>query len=151
MDVRNRQKRESGCGISLPGNREKRERNVMRWTAEELEAMRLADAEIDADFARGYDKERVKTNNRRYYERHKAKINAHSKAYYWAHREEGIEYRRAYNAAHKAENAARCARYYAEHKEEIAEYRRRWYQEHREEILARSKKARDEAKKGKTE
>lgn len=97
------------------------------FTKEELEAMRLADEEIDREFEeteeeireaelrdgnlhaeRSRDKwERIRERRRAYYQRNKERLTAQSRAYY---------------QSHKAEHAARKKAYYEQHK---GEYRQR--------------------------
>ena len=112
----------------------------MPFTAEELEAMRLADEEIEREFEESYSAQyadaeiskwlddlavndaldRKQLHNKRYrrayYEAHKDEIAAYQRAYYEAHKDEAVAYRRAYYEAHKDEIAAYQRAYQREYR-----------------------------------
>ena len=121
----------------------------MPFTQEELEAMRLADEEIDREFAERYVADQVDKEISAWLDElaylesldHKAaakfkRQKKYSAAYYAEHKEEIAAYQAAYYAEHKEEIAAYQAAYRAEHKEEIAAYQAAYYAEHKEEIAA---------------
>ena len=105
-------------------NKEVRE---LAFTPEELEAMRLADEEIEREFSLSVDdiaasneldrfalydrkseKERkVAAQNKAYYEANKDKIAEYQKAYRKANKDEVLEYQKAYREANKDRIAAR--------------------------------------------
>lgn len=122
------------------------------WTPEELEAMRLADAEIEAEFDDGSyyisdlehraldaeldelaqiedlsRKERVLRDRRR----------AYKKAYNSAHKEERRAYNQEYRQKHTPEVMAYRVQYYLDNREWIIQARHRYYQENREKVLAK--------------
>ena len=102
----------------------------MPFTAAELEAMRIADAEIERDFNPGYAhsaehkeidrwlddqakidtldnqtrsrKRKLPARNKAYYEVHKDEIAARNKAYREAHKDELAAYQKAYREAKKS-------------------------------------------------
>ena len=100
----------------------------MAFTPAELEAMRLADEEIDREFAERYVADQVDKEISRWIDElaylesldHKAAANFKRQKKYQA----------AYRAEHKEEIAAKKAAYYAEHKEEIAAKKAAYYAEH---------------------
>ena len=122
----------------------------MAFTPAELEAMRLADEEIDREFAERYVADQVDKEISRWIDElaylesldHKAaakfkRQKKYQAAYYAEHKEEIAAYQAAYYAEHKEEIAAYQAAYRAEHKEEIAAYQAAYYAEHKEEIAAK--------------
>ncbi len=133
----------------------------MPFTAEELEAMRLADEEIEREFEESYSAQYAdaeiskwldelavndtldhkqlhnKRYQRAYYEEHKEEIAAKMRAYYEAHRDEIAARKRAYYEAHRDEIAARKRAYYEAHRDEIAAKMRAYYEAHRDEIAAK--------------
>ena len=103
----------------------------------ELEAMRLADEEIDREFEEKYIYDRTNAEIDKWLDKlavmdaldhRQAKAKARQAAYRAEHKDEIAAYQAAYRAEHKDEIAA----YYAEHKDEIAAYRA----EHKDEIAA---------------
>ena len=98
----------------------------MGFTKEELEAMRLADEEIEREFSLSVDdiadsneldraalydrkseKERkVAAQRKAYYEANKDKIAEYQKAYYEANKDKVLEYNKAYRKANKDKLAA---------------------------------------------
>lgn len=102
----------------------------MPFTPEELEAMRLADEEIEREFEESYSAQYAdaeiskwlddlavndaldhkqlhnKRRRRAYREAHRDEVAAYQRAYYEAHRDEIADYQRAYYEAHKDEAAA---------------------------------------------
>lgn len=95
---------------------------MTKWTLEELEAIRLADKEINREAQRNGAAQK-KTYRPEYYRANKDRIAAQRAAYY---------------RTHKEEHAARCAAYYASHREEISAYKAEYYKAHRDEINSRS-------------
>ena len=107
----------------------------MPFTAEELEAMRIADEEIEREFEESYSAQYAdaeiskwlddlavndaldheQLHNKRYW-----------RAYYEAHKDEAAAYQRAYYEAHKDEIAAYQRAYREAHKDEIAAYQREY-------------------------
>ena len=120
----------------------------MPFTAEELEAMRLADEEIEREFEESYsaqyadaeiskwlDEQAIndtldhkqlhkKRQQRAYREEHKDEIAAQQRAYREKHKDEIAAQQRAYREEHKDEIAAKKRAYYEEHKDEIAAQQR---------------------------
>ena len=101
----------------------------MPFTAEELEAMRLADEEIereyevsstDAEISKWLDE--LAINDRLDHKQ------LHNK-----------RYKRAYREEHKDEIAAKKRAYREEHKDEIAAQQRAYYEEHKDEIAAKKR------------
>ena len=86
------------------------------WTTEELEEMRRADAEIEADFVLSHD-EIVAAR-----ERDRAALGRHGLA----------AYQRAYREANKEQVAAKKRAYYEAHKEQVAAYQRAYYEARRQ-------------------
>lgn len=133
----------------------------MAFTQEELEAMRQADAEIEADFVltdaereEGRLRDRASTEHLRTPQELK-RLQYH-RDYYQRNRERIRERQKAYNLEHKEEIQQQKARYYAEHKEAIrAEIRdrhranpekrrardRAYYQANREAVLAKNRES----------
>ena len=133
----------------------------MAFTPEELEAMRLADEEIDREFEENcvidradralsasldelaflesLDHKAAATRNakKKWYAEHREEILAKQAAYRAEHREEIAARNAAYYAEHREELAAYYAAYRAEHREKIAAQQAAYYAEHREEILAK--------------
>ena len=106
----------------------------MPFTPEELEAMRLADEEIDREFAERYVADQVDKEISRWIDELAYLESLDHKAAAKFKRQK--KYGAAYRAEHKEEIAAYQAAYYAEHKEEIAAYKAAYYAEHKEEIAA---------------
>ena len=111
------------------------------WTAEELEAMRLADEEIERTFVVANKDERALSAALDRHAKHElllteqpekaAKDCSRSLAYYYAHREERLAYKKKWRQEHKAE---------------IRTYNRAWHQAHREERLAQMRTYQNERK-----
>ena len=138
----------------------------MSFTTEELEAMRLADEEIDREYEVSstdteisnwldelaindtLDHKQIhnKRRQRAYYEAHKDEIAASRRAYYEAHKDEAAAYQRAYREAHKDEIAASRRAYYEAHKDEIAASRRAYREAHKDEAAAYRRAYRARAK-----
>ena len=106
----------------------------MAFTPAELEAMRLADEEIDREFAERYVADQVDKEISRWIDE-LAYLESldHKEAAKFKRQK---KYSAAYRAEHKEEIAAYQAAYYAEHKEEIAAYQAAYRAEHKEEIAA---------------
>ena len=135
----------------------------MPFTAEELEAMRLADEEIEREFEESYsaqyadaeiskwlDEQAIndtldhkqlhkKRQQRAYREEHKDEIAAQQRAYREEHKDEIAAQQRAYYEEHKDEIAAQQRAYREEHKDEIAAKKRAYYEEHKDEIAAQQR------------
>ena len=92
----------------------------MPFTQEELEAMRLADEEIDREFAERYVADQVDKEISAWLDELAYLESLDHKAAAKFKRQK--KYSAAYYAEHKEEIAAYQAAYYAEHKEEIAAY-----------------------------
>ena len=114
------------------------------FTAAELEELRRADAEIDAEFcqtaeeikqSRARDKVAKRLNMDpqqlgKWRKRHK---------YYEAHRDKELEYQRARYAANRDKERERCAAYREANKEYVAEYNRAYREANREKLAARQR------------
>ena len=107
----------------------------MAFTPAELEAMRLADEEIDREFAERYVADQVDKEISRWIDELAYLESLDHKAAAKFKRQK--KYQAAYYAEHKEEIAAKKAAYYAEHKEEIAAKKAASYAEHKEEIAAK--------------
>ena len=97
------------------------------WTAEELEAMRLADEEIEAEFrltnddlafsremdreamdmAKDHRERRIAAQKKAYREANREKVAAQKKAYYEANREKHKAYMREYRKRKRAQQDGR--------------------------------------------
>lgn len=77
------------------------------WTAEELEAMRLADEEIEAEFRLTNDdlafSREIAAQQKAYREANREKVAAQQKAYYEANREKHKAYMREYRKRKRAQ------------------------------------------------
>ena len=100
----------------------------MAFTPAELEAMRLADEEIDREFAERYVADQVDKEISRWIDELAYLESLDHKAAAKFKRQK--KYSAAYRAEHKEEIAAKQAAYRAEHKEEIAAYQAAYYAEH---------------------
>ena len=105
----------------------------MPFTAAELEAMRLADEEIEREFEESCSAQYADAEISKWLDElavndtldHKQLHNKrHRRAYYEAHKDEIAAYQRAYREAHKDEAAAYQRAYYEAHKDEAAAYQR---------------------------
>ena len=108
----------------------------MPFTAAELEAMRLADEEIEREYeANTADTEisnwldELAINDR--LDHRKLHNKRYRRAYREEHKDEIRAYQRAYQEEHKAEIAAKKRTYREEHKDEIRAYQRAYREEHR--------------------
>ena len=113
----------------------------MPFTPEELEAMRLADEEIDREFEERYVADQVDKEISAWLDELAYLESLDHKAAAKFKRQK--KYGAAYRAEHKEEIAAKQAAYRAEHKEEIAAYQAAYYAEHKEEIAAKKAAYRD--------
>lgn len=131
----------------------------MPFTPQELEAMRAADAEIEATFcmtqediqlSRELDREArldslppekrkraIQAMKAR--EREKERFAQRDAAYYRSHKEQKLQKRRDYKEQHKDQISASQKSWYQRHREEILEARRVKYQQNREEILKKQR------------
>ena len=107
----------------------------MAFTPAELEAMRLADEEIDREFAERYVADQVDKEISAWLDELAYLESLDHKAAAKFKRQK--KYSAAYRAEHKEEIAAKKAAYRAEHKEEIAAYQAAYRAEHKEEIAAK--------------
>ena len=128
----------------------------MPFTTEELEAMRLADAEIEREFEESCSAQYADAEISKWLDElaindrldHKQLHNKrHQRAYYEAHKDEIAASRRAYREAHKDEIAASRRAYYEAHKDEAATYQRAYREAHKDEIAAQKRAYRARAKK----
>ena len=108
----------------------------MPFTAEELEAMRIADEEIDREYeVSSTDTEISKWLDELAINDRLDHKQLHNKRYQRAYREEHKDkiaaQQRAYREAHKGEIRACQRAYYEEHKDEIRAYQRAYREEHR--------------------
>lgn len=101
----------------------------MDFTKEELEAMRLADEEIEREFSLSVDDiaasnelERAALHDRK--SEKERKIAAQNKAYREANKDKIAEYQKAYREANKDKIAARRKAYYEANKDKIAARRK---------------------------
>lgn len=114
-----------------------------QWTQEEIEAMRLADAEIEAEFrmtldeieeSRERDTEALdgqldfrdlhrqlynRSYNKRYYEKNREKLNCRCRAYHAANRERENRRSEAWREANRDYSKTYQRAYYQEHQEDI--------------------------------
>ena len=124
------------------------------FTAEELEEMRRADEEIEANFrltnedirrSRELDKnakfarksnkqQKIAENQRAYYEANREKIAENKRAYYEANREKIAENQRAYYEANREKIAENQRAYREANREKIAENKRAYREANREKI-----------------
>ena len=116
----------------------------MGFTKEELEAMRLADEEIerefylsDDDIAASNELDRAALYDRK--SEKERKVAAQNKAYYEANKDRIAEYQKAYRKANKDKVAARRKAYYEANKDKIAEYQKAYYEANKDKIAARRK------------
>ena len=122
-------------------NKEVRE---LAFTPEELEAMRLADEEIEREFSLSVD-DIVASNGldrSSLYDRKcekERKVAAQNKAYRKANKDRIAEYQKAYRKANKDKVAARRKAYYEANKDKIAEYQKAYYEANKDKIAARRK------------
>ena len=93
----------------------------MPFTAEELEAMRIADEEIEREFEESYSAQYADAEISKWLDDLAVNDALDHK------RLHNKRYRRAYREAHKDEIAAYRRAYYEAHKDEIAAYRRAYY------------------------
>lgn|GEM_PF-5257802 len=129
------------------------------WTAEELEEMRRADAEIDADFclndaagnledARA-EKPRTISQKlkalyaKRYYERNKEKVAEYHKKWRAANREKVAAYRRAYYKRNREKSAASGKAYRAANRERLKKAQKEWREANRAKYAESQKRIRD--------
>ena len=130
------------------------------FTAQELEEIRRADAEIDAkppspaDIRASEKRDKVfrrlnaqSESRRRYNTRHKAKISERCRRYYQANKARITEYNRQYYHNHRAERVEYKRQYYQDNKPAFAARSRRYYAANRAKILERRRLKRLEAKK----
>lgn len=122
------------------------------FSPEELEAMRRADAEIEAEFDGLTDEERRAADLRDADALHDKGRSAddrrreRQRARYLKKREEILAQGRAYRAAHREQNLATQAAYREAHREELRVKELAYYHAHRDEINARRRAKRKEAK-----
>lgn len=122
------------------------------FSPEELEELRRADAEIEADFTDLTDEELTAADRRDLQalrdqggssdDRRRARYRAR----YILKREEIRAQNQAYREAHHEQCLATQARYRAAHREELREKELAYYYAHRDEINARRRAKRKEAK-----
>lgn len=121
------------------------------FTPEELEEMRRADEEIeaqeltlaelmsadkrDAEALRAREDNRVK-RRREYKAKNRERIAEQNRAYYLQNREAKLEYQRTYNAEHREEIAARKKAWYQKNRERADERHRLYRERKRQERLA---------------
>ena len=116
----------------------------MPFTPEELEAMRLADEEIEREFEERYVADQVDKEISAWLDElaylesldHKAaakfkRQKKYSAAYYAEHKEEIAAYQAAYRAEHKEEIAAYQAAYRAERREKYNAYMREYMRDYK--------------------
>ena len=102
------------------------------FTPEELEDLRRADEEIEAEFVMTHEeRQEIKKRDKKPRKVSEATLErnrARSRAYYWAHREAMLAQQKAYYAANREDllpvRRARQRIYDAEHREEINAKRR---------------------------
>lgn len=134
------------------------------FTAAELEELRRADAEIDAEFvqtaeeiasAEKRDAEALKANKklyakrerqRQYQQKNKDILAAKAKAYQQKNKERIAARKHAHYLAHKEEYAARKRAYREANLDKVRQQERACYEAHREEIAARRKKRKEREK-----
>ena len=129
---------------------------MTRFTAAELEEMRLADGEIDWVFrltqdeldasrrrdweahfdALPLEKQRVAAYQKAYYEANREKVAAYQKSYYEANREKVAAYKKAYYEANREKVAACQKAYYEANREKVAASQKSYYEANREKVAA---------------
>ena len=97
----------------------------MPFTADELEAMRLADEEIEREFEESYSAQYTDAEISKWLDDLAANDTLDHKQLH------NKRYRRAYREAHKDKIAAQRRAYYEEHKDEIRTYQRTYQREYR--------------------
>lgn len=124
----------------------------MAFTRQELEAMRLADAEIDADDF-FLTKEEREDSRRRDAEAHlsslpndTAKRSRYNHEYYLAHKESMLSRSRRYREEHCEEYKDYQKRQYQKKKQDRLDYAADYYARNKEKILAKQKEYRAKKK-----
>ena len=111
----------------------------MKFTAAELEEMRRADAEIEAEFrltnddlqlSRRIDRDAVLED----LPKNKRKLAEYQRAYREANREKLAEYQRAYYEANREKLAEQQRAYYEANREKVAEHQRAYREANREKL-----------------
>lgn len=106
------------------------------FTPEELEELRWADEEIEANFemtaedyrlSRKLDREKNGKPKKTYYQRNREHCLAVANSYRRSHREKIAEYKKAYYQKNKAEIKAKSREYYRRNKAEIKVKSREYY------------------------
>ena len=116
----------------------------MAFTPEELEAMRLADEEIEREFSLSVDDIAASNELDRaaLYDRKsekERKIADQNKAYYEANKDRIAEYKKAYYEASKDRIAEYQKAYYEANKDRIAEYKKAYREANKDKVAARRK------------
>ena len=116
----------------------------LAFTPEELEAMRLADEEIEREFylsiddiAASNELDRASLYDRK--SEKERKVAAQNKAYREANKDKIAEYNKAYRKANKDKIAARRKAYYEANKDNVLEYQKAYYEANKDKIAARRK------------
>lgn len=105
------------------------------FTAEELEAIRMADEDIDREVS-AENREREAKWRKSYYQRNREKILARQRKWQAEHRDEINERKRLMRQANKEELREKARAYYQANKERIKQRSRAYHKEHRDERLA---------------
>ena len=105
----------------------------MPFTAEELEAMRLADEEIEREFEESFAAQYADAEISKWLDELAINDTLDHKQLHKKRQQ------RAYREEHKDEIAAKKRAYYEEHKDEIAAQQRAYYEEHKDEIAAKKR------------
>ena len=103
---------------------------IMPFTAEELEAMRLADEEIEREFEESYSAQYADAEISKWLDELAVNDTLDHKQLHKKRRQ------RAYYEEHKDEIAAKMRAYREEHKDEIAAKKRAYREEHKDKIAA---------------
>lgn len=124
---------------------------IAKFTPEELEELRKADAAIDAeDDALLEDELDAKLDAHAVAQRPRDHVltperveenRAKAREYYYAHRAERLAYCKAYNAAHRKEHREYERQYYRDHKEQYTKNGKRWANEHPEKVREINRRA----------
>lgn len=108
----------------------------MRRADEEIDAQELTLAELEASDERDADVIRARTHCGTRYAKKRKKNAERLRAYYAQNREKKLEYQRAYNLAHREEIAARKKAWYQKNKERANETHRLYRERKKQERLA---------------
>lgn len=122
---------------------------IAKFTPEELEELRRADAEIDAEDTPLEDKLDAKLDAHAVAQRPRDHVltperveenRAKARERYYAHHDERLAYYREYYATHREEHREYERQYYQSHKEQYAKNKKRWAKENPDKVRALNRK-----------